>query len=496
MPGCEAAPGRLIFIHIFFLKKRAKKLYFCSPLCITIGMNNWIEKELSSVNLSDKRLNKRFLQIMETLSGHMSESIPSACCSWAETVGAYRFFNNKKVSPEKLLSPHIERSKERMSSEPVVLCVEDTTYVKHASHLKTKGLGFHSNKKDYGYFAHCMLALTPQSNCLGVLRQHCWVRDKGFGRRHSQDYRKESIDEKESFRWVQGATYVESMSSELPDTKLVYVADRESDVYEVFESCSESDFLIRTTGTRVTPEGKDIKKALEQNPALGSYELKLPTHLKQKRKKKSATLEIRASSFEIRGPYRYKQGRLDDRSVTAILVQEIQCHPEDKPIQWILLSSIECQDFETALQLVQWYSCRWNIEIFFNTLKSGCQIESLQLKSFEKLQTCLSVYMLMAWRVMLLRGCYRSCPQADHKTPTNCEYIFSPIEWKAIWLLRNKSIPNAPAPLCQTILELACLGGYLNRKNDPPPGPKVLWKGLQRVRDAVILIQNKTERCV
>ena len=29
------------------------------------------------------------------------------------------------------------------------------------------------------------------------------------------------------------------------------------------------------------------------------------------------------------------------------------------------------------------------------------------------------------------------------------------------------------------ITAIACLGGYLKRKNDPPPGPVVLWRGWQ-----------------
>jgi len=36
---------------------------------------------------------------------------------------------------------------------------------------------------------------------------------------------------------------------------------------------------------------------------------------------------------------------------------------------------------------------------------------------------------------------------------------------------------NKPTNIKQAIGIIAYLGGYLNRKNDPPPGHQILWKG-------------------
>jgi hypothetical protein len=46
---------------------------------------------------------------------------------WVEA--AYRFFDNDKVSPEKILQPHIEATRERISQSEVVLLVQDTTVI-------------------------------------------------------------------------------------------------------------------------------------------------------------------------------------------------------------------------------------------------------------------------------------------------------------------------------------------------------------------------------
>ena len=44
-----------------------------------------------------------------------------------------------------------------------------------------------------------------------------------------------------------------------------------------------------------------------------------------------------------------------------------------------------------------------------------------------------------------------------------------------------KHLHERPPPLGEIILGIAQLGGYLNRKSDPPPGPKVMWIGMQKM---------------
>ena len=33
---------------------------------------------------------------------------------------------------------------------------------------------------------------------------------------------------------------------------------------------------------------------------------------------------------------------------------------------------------------------------------------------------------------------------------------------------------------------IASMGGYLNRKSDPDPGPTTIWIGLQRLKDVLL----------
>ena len=132
---------------------------------------------------------------------------------------------------------------------------------------------------------------------------------------------------------------------------------------------------------------------------------------------------------------------------------------------------------------LSWYACRWQVEIFFNILKSGCSIEKLQLETRNRLESALALYMIIAWRILYVKTVNRICPNAP------CDIVFEDVEWQAIYLItQNKKPPIEPPPLREIFKMLASLGGHLKRKHDAPPGPKVIWIGLQRVRDFVLVL--------
>ena len=53
--------------------------------------------------------------------------------------------------------------------------------------------------------------------------------------------------------------------------------------------------------------------------------------------------------------------------VTVIIATETNPPPGEKAIEWTLLTSIPVFDLEAALQIIQWYLCRWQIEKPFKT---------------------------------------------------------------------------------------------------------------------------------
>ena len=150
------------------------------------------------------------------------------------------------------------------------------------------------------------------------------------------------------------------------------------------------------------------------------------------------------------------------------------------------------ETFEQATTIIEWYTCRWEVEIFFRTLKSGCQVEKLQLETADRLEPCLALYMIVAWRTLFVTMFGRIYPDLD------CEFIFTREEWQAVHLVLNQtSLPSIPPKISEIIPMIARLGGHLGRKNDSPPGPKSIWIGLQRMRDFILVLDAiKNAQCI
>jgi hypothetical protein len=70
--------------------------------------DGWITDELVTAELGDKRLNERFGSILEAFAERPTASIPAALGGCAELEASYRFFDNGKVTPQKILKPHYD----------------------------------------------------------------------------------------------------------------------------------------------------------------------------------------------------------------------------------------------------------------------------------------------------------------------------------------------------------------------------------------------------
>ena len=138
---------------------------------------------------------------------------------------------------------------------------------------------------------------------------------------------------------------------------------------------------------------------------------------------------------------------------------------------------------QQATQIIDWYRARWEIEMYFHVLKSGCRVESLQLRSIEKIERALVLYMVVAWRIASLMRLGRSCPDMD------AQVMFEPDEWKAAYILNKMPLPPQPPRLNDVVRLVAQLGGFLARKGDGEPGVKTIWEGMQRIFDAVIAME-------
>ena len=451
-------------------------------------MSRWIENELIDLSLGDKRLDERAKVLLECFMANPKASINAACNGWSETLAAYRFFDNDKVREDKILEPHRRATLRRMAQHPVTLLVQDTTELDFTG-IEIQGDGPLSYEQRTGFLDHCLVAFTPERLCLGVLDAHIWARSDQ-PQRPWKERKHDPIETKESFRWVQTYRKACAIREEALHTKVVMVADSEADIYEMFVEAEKSpkfcraDYVIRLCENRALPEpdheaGAEAFHKLFDDiagaPVIARQKLKLSRT--PKRRARTAKLEIRAKSITLKAPYRKGQ-RLPDVTLNVILVQEVNPPADVEPITWLLATSLSIAKLADVKQVIEYYVCRWQIEVYFRVLKTGCKVEDIQLETAERLKPCLMLYKIVAWRVLYATMLGRECPNLA------CDVIFVEHEWKSVWIIATDTPPpKAPPPLHEFLILLATLGGYNNRQHDGPPGPQAIWTGMRRMHD-------------
>lgn len=435
--------------------------------------------EFADLDLGDARLNKRACALIETLGQRPDRSIPTACTTWKETKAAYRLLDSPKVSAQKILEPHYTRTRERMMEHPTVLCIQDTTELDYTGKDDIQGLGTLNYPDRRGLYLHPTLAVTPERLPLGLLDSWNWTRP-------FEDAEKESI------RWLEGYQRLcetqQYIWEQAFDTRLVYLADREADLFEIYaehrrqldRQGQAADWLIRARHDRTTDRGDTLWARVEATPELGRIEFDMPAS--DRRKGRRIVQGLRATRVTLEAP------RHGDPTapvtVTAVLATEVDPPPGESPIAWLLLTHLEVTTQDQAEQMLSWYLCRWQIEIFFRILKSGCKIEELQLEKIERLEPAIMLYMLIAWRVLYFTMLGRECPELP------CDLIFDDEEWRAVYIVAHRQQPPARPPTLNTMIRMvAGFGGFLNRKGDGMPGPQTIWIGLQRSKDFVLAME-------
>jgi hypothetical protein len=266
---------------------------------------------------------------------------------------------------------------------------------------------------------------------------------------------------------------------------LTYIADRESDIYDLFVEapCPEhgADWLVRVQHQqRLLADGRKLRPVLEAAPVLTEITFDRPAS--NGRRARTVSQQIKIVRVTLKAPSRPDR-RLSDVTVTALLATEPNPPADEDPLDWVLLTNLPIDTPEQAIEKLQWCLCRWQIEVFFRILKSGCRIEELQLEKRERLEPALAFYMIIAWRVLYLTMLGRECPEMS------CDVVFAEEEWQAVYLVTERKPPPDEPPSLDTMVRMvAGLGGFLNRKRDGFPGPQTIWIGLQRAADFVLAL--------
>lgn len=493
-----AVPAKRVFLRV--LDAAALKRLCGKPQPTAAG---WVHREFGGARLGDRRLERRLLEIAGAFAAQPMAAIPQACGSWPATKAAYRFFDHERTTMDRLLEPHRSATVERMRREPIVLVVQDTTSLAYPGRPDMQGIGpigsWANGPK--GLLLHNTMAFRPDGLALGLLDVQCWRRTR-FGIKKQRQAK--AIADKESAKWLRPLAAVEQAARRCPDSRLVTVCDREADIYELFELAHREghELLVRATqdrgllhdddnggGDNDNGDGDDggkgagrLRAHMASLPPAAEVELAVPRHAKQPAR--TARMAVRFAHLTLAAPSKKK--KLPPLPMTVVWSSEIEPPAGiNKPLQWMLLSNRPVEDLEQALERLRWYACRWNIEVFHRTLKSGCKIEQRQLGTADRLEACLAIDMVVAWRIQHLTWFGRAVPNVP------CTVAFDDDQWKAIVVFKTrKPPPQQPPTLRQMIVLVATLGGFIARKSDGDPGPKSLWIGLQRMDDITAMYQS------
>ena len=425
----------------------------------------------------------------------MGETIPRACQDWANTKAAYRFFSNSRVNEHAILKGHFDATAERVAAtEGPILILQDTTEFSFQRE-KAEAIGFtkviNSGKdKDgrprlhtlCGLLMHSSLAVTTQGVPLGLTAVKFWTRDKFKGTaalKRKINPTRVPIETKESFRWLENLRQSNALIG--APGRCVHVGDRESDIYELFCLASElgTSFLVRVQTDRLAGEGDHTVAAEMANVplcAVHGFELR-----DDKGKAVDVTLEIKYRAINVLPPIG-KQKKCLPLVLTYIHACE-RGEPSDRDrVDWRLVTNLPVRSAQQAIEKLSWYALRWKIEVFHKILKSGCRAEDSKLHTAERLVKLLAVFCVLSWRVFWITMSSRATPEAPP------DVALTSLEIKILdQLVRDKqSDPSPSRGLAFYAIKIARLGGYLNRKRDPPPGNIVMWRGLTRLTDIAL----------
>jgi len=190
-------------------------------------------------------------------------------------------------------------------------------------------------------------------------------------------------------------------------------------------------------------------------------------------------LDVHWQRVVLRPPKARAAEDLPNVPVWAVWATETAAPPDAEPLDWLLLTTVPLHTTADALTCLEWYACRWGIEVHHKVLKSGCAIERRQLQDVDHLQRCLALFGVIAWCVLYATMLTRTLPNAP------CTTLLEEGEWQALYchIHQTTQLPPAPPPLAQAVHWIARLGGYHGRAHDGPPGVTALWRGFQRLGD-------------
>ena len=269
-----------------------------------------------------------------------------------------RFLENPRVTPAEMVATARAHLLDRVQGREV-LVIQDTTS------LRDDG-----NKR--GLHLHPAIAVDAADGALsGLLSADLLVRDE-TPEAHCNRRR---LEDKESRWWVDATVRAADLLT-AGASRVMAIAGREADLYEMFACRSEGvDVLVRANHNRALAGGGRLDESCDNEPELGRATAGLPPA--PGRKARVAHLALRARRIEIARPKRNRAqwAAALAPSVGLTLVEARETGPPagEKPLHWRLLTTPTVENLADAQIIVGLYRRRWTIEQVFRVEpRIGC----------------------------------------------------------------------------------------------------------------------------
>ena len=404
----------------------------------------------------------------------------------AEKVKFRRFLMNDRVTVEKM----VIRTRARVAEVAAghhVLAIQDTSEINYESKRGRKqGLGKVGNGSDVGLFMHPVLTVDAGTgHCLGLADVQVWRRFKS----KSANYRKQPIEEKESYRWLKGPRRAKWGLAKAG--MITVIDDREGDIYEKWARLPDrrTHLLSRACRDRAIAGGGTLFATLAALPEQHRFTLDLPARA-GKRQARQAQLSVRFGKIVICRPKSCSDPDAPRQiELFAIEVREIDPPPGEEGVLWRLLTTHDVGTVEQALTVIGWYRQRWHVEQLFRTMKrQGLDIEDSVIadgKALEKLAVIALIAACQTMQLVLARASTDDSQPASHVFDEREIQVLSALQARLQGRTAKQQNPYLPRTLAWAGWTIARLGGWTGYQSDKSTGPITMRDGLERFRTIV-----------
>jgi hypothetical protein len=451
------------------------------------AFGQWASGEFGLASLGDSRLNARLEALGSGLARRPAGRITEVFSTSAEREGAYRFVNNEHVDPTAIGQASARATFERSREHPFLFVPIDGSSLALTDDTGDKGFGVVGARKlgAPGLQVMTAIGVAPDGVPEGLLWQHFWARKERSTRRKDKADRRPP-EEKETRFWNEGMAAVRLLRDEVaPAHSLWFQLDRGGDAGEVLlDGLNTGDrFTVRAAYDRRVADDPDqtrqyLRQTVESADVAGIYTLDVVA--KQGRAARQAKMAVRFARVTIR-LQDSRSRHVREVEATAVLAREEgTTPPNEKPLDWLLLTNGTVTSFADACLVLRGYRTRWRIEEFHKAWKSGvCNTESTLLRSGEGVERLARISAAVAVRVVRLSYLARN----DSQRPAGEEFPGLQLKALAAMVLSYRLLKKVPPlqkiTVGQAVDWIARLGGYTGKSSGGPPGFITINRGLE-----------------